>query len=48
MSKMKEIYIEILNQFDGQIPDDFDFDKHLQQLIKEKNKKQNDKQNPNT
>ena len=46
MSKMKEIYIEVLNQFDGQIPDDFDFYKHLQKLIEEK--KQNDKQNSNT
>lgn len=40
MSKMKDIYIEILNQFDGQIPDNFDFDSYINEYIKtKKNKK---------
>ena len=38
MSKMKEIYIEILNEFDGQIPENFDFDTYIEEYIKEKTK----------
>lgn len=38
---MKEIYIEVLNLFDGQIPDNFDFDEYINKKIKEKNESEN-------
>jgi hypothetical protein len=32
---MKEIYMELLNQFDGQIPEDFNLDEYLKQKANE-------------
>jgi hypothetical protein len=29
MGKIKEVYIEIMNMYDGEIPEDFDFNKYL-------------------
>jgi hypothetical protein len=37
MAKMKEIYIEVLNLFDGHIPENFDFDEYINKKIQEKN-----------
>jgi hypothetical protein len=47
MSKMKDLYIELLNQFDGQIPKDFDFEKYIETKIKEKNKKKEENEKTN-
>jgi hypothetical protein len=38
MGKMKEIFMEIQDQFDGNIPTDFDFDTLIAQKILEMNK----------
>lgn len=40
MARMKEIYMEIQEQFDGNIPVDFDFDAYLDKKIKEKELKE--------
>lgn len=39
MSKIKEIYIELLNEFGGNIPVNFNFDEYLENKLKTKNKK---------
>jgi hypothetical protein len=31
MSKMKEIYMELLQEFNGEIPEDFDMDNFLKE-----------------
>lgn len=36
MGKMKEVYIEIMNMYGGDIPEDFDFKKYLQEINKPK------------
>ena len=33
---MKEIYMELLNKFDGQIPEDFNLDEYLKQKANER------------
>lgn len=36
MGRMKEIYMEIQEQFDGNIPDNFDFDAYIDEKLKTK------------
>jgi len=33
---MKEIYMELLNRFEGQIPEDFNLDEYLKQKANER------------
>lgn len=41
MAKMKQIFMEIYEKFDGQIPPDFDFDEYINQKIEQEKNKQN-------